>query len=171
MQVWNDFNDLSEDEQEEMLNSFDEDERPKPRYKKEAKAEPAVVAEKPTSNSRPTGKHSLASGKKCFDRINSCIKSVLRKKFIPLTYLESIENDLLNQFKEDANSIYQTCLDSSYARLLLHACAQYHDLSCHSFDKEGDRWSQVSNKCSYFEPSLTSLTAHLERLYLESSKK
>lgn len=153
-----------------MLNSFVEDERPKPRYKRDAKAEPVVVAEKEPNNNRPV-KHSLASGKKCFDRINNCIKSVLRKKFIPLTYLESIEKELVDQFKDDANSIYQTCLDSSYARLLLHACAQYHDLSCHSFDKEGDRWSQVSNKCDYFEPSLTSLTAHLERLYLESSSK
>ena len=159
---------MSEDEQEEVLNGFDEEERPKQRYAKSEKD--ARVSEEEPNNNR-LAKQSLVSGKKCFDRINNCIKSVLRKKFIPLTYLESIENELLNQFKNDANSTYQICLDSSYARLLLHACSQYHNLSCHSFDKDGDRWSQVRNKCNYFEPSLTSLTAHLEKLYLESSKK
>lgn len=154
---------MSEDEQEEVLNAIDEN-KPKNKYRNEMQKNDQL---KEQNNSNRTSH----SPKKCFNRINNFIKSFLRKKHIPLNYLESIENELVDNFKEDANSIYQTCLESSYARLLLHACAQYYNLSCHSFDREGVRWTKVINKSDYFEPSVTSLTAHLENLYLESSKK
>ena len=95
-----------------MLNELNEDDRPKNRFKKNLERQ---TIEQPNND-----RHLIRnSSKKCFDRIDSYIKTVLsRKKFIPLTYLESIEKELVDNFKEDAKTIYYCCLDSSYERLL-----------------------------------------------------
>lgn len=114
---------MPEDEQECILNELDEEDMPKNEFKEEE--EDHLEFNDPI-------KHGPAhSGKKCFDRINNCIKSVLRKK-LPLTLMETIEQELLLHFKDDPTCIYQACLESSYARLILHACAQYYDLNCRS---------------------------------------
>lgn len=72
------------------------------------------------------------SGKQCFERIDTRLKTIIRKNSISLPLLEQIESDLIQVFQDDPNSIYQCCLDSSYDRFILRACAQYHNLSCHS---------------------------------------
>ena len=80
-----------------------------------------------------TKRRSVNSSKKCFNRIDGCLKTVLRKKtMICISIIESIENELILNFKNDPNSIYQIHLNDSFERLLLHALSQYHGLDCFS---------------------------------------
>jgi len=172
MKIWNDFIRKSEDEQEIVLKELDDDDKPKNRFKKgyvEENQEDDCKTNDDEQHQLTPSKSLAHSAKKCFNRINSCLKSVLKRK-IPLSLMESIEQELIVHFKDQPTSIYQTCLDSSYARLLLHACAQYYDLNCRSFDSGSNRLSQVSNKWNHFEPSIVSLTDHLEKLYIASKK-
>lgn len=82
--------------------------------------------------SQQAHKKKTLTGKQCFDRIDSSLRTVIRRNNIALSLLEQIEGDLVQVFQEDPASIYQCCLDSGYDRFLLHACAQYHNLTCHS---------------------------------------
>lgn len=133
LQIWNEFISLSDDEQEKIINDLD-NKQIKKNYKNpkhhSKRNSPHFEDEKNNQSKRP-----IHNAKKCFDRIDGCLKSVLRRKYVALSFIDSIENDLVlyfKEFKEDPKVVYQICLDSSFERLCLHALAQYYGLNCQS---------------------------------------
>ncbi|RWS04595.1 R3H domain-containing protein 4-like isoform X1 [Dinothrombium tinctorium] len=107
--------------------------------------------------------HPSFCAKECFERINHEIKSLLRKRHVPLGILSAIEEDVVTFFASEPLAVYKSCLPSGYQRLLLHACCQYLDLSCQSFNKDGFRWSKVRNNNDYFDRPPVMLSGYLEQ--------
>lgn len=90
----------------------------------------------------------------CFARIAPAIRKRLLKKHVPIGLLASIEQKVIDHFRNDPNSIYKTILQCSFHRFLLHACCQYLSLYCRSSTTKGKRLSCVHNEKNYFvEPS------------------
>ncbi|CAG2106777.1 unnamed protein product [Medioppia subpectinata] len=104
----------------------------------------------------------------CFKRIDSDLKSTLKKKHLPLGVLASIEEEILKFFSKNPLQTYRSCLQDGYRRLLLHACCQYLDLKCLSFDSNGERWSRVNNPNKYFSQPSVMLTEYLENRFATS---
>jgi hypothetical protein len=136
-QVWEEFISLSQAEQDRLLESVDYDELSDGSYS--SSDEPNGYRnrkdrhrKRQSNHTNLIKSHQNLSGKQCFERIEPSLRTIIRRNSIALSLLEQIEADLIQVFQDDPSSIYQCCLDSGYDRFLLRACAQYHNLNCHS---------------------------------------
>ncbi|RWS25745.1 R3H domain-containing protein 4-like protein [Leptotrombidium deliense] len=186
MQAWNEFISRSEDEQEFILKSIEDDHnyddvyidaeevrrmhKTQKRVKRQQHNSTSSTAsddsEAGTSKMQQKSKdkrstHPSYCAEQCFERINSDIKALLRKQ-VPLGILSSIEQDVLSFFLSEPMATYKSCLPSGFQRMLLHACCQYLNLSCQSFNKDGFRWSKVRNHHNFFAKPPKTLSSYLE---------
>lgn len=107
--------------------------------------------------------HPSYSAEECFLRVDKNIRAMLKRRQRPMGMLVSLEEELVNFFKEWPQSIYVSSLSSSYERMMLHALCQYLDLMSKSFDCDGLRQTQVENPQPDFCPPEVLLTQYLEQ--------
>ncbi|XP_054162755.1 R3H domain-containing protein 4-like [Oppia nitens] len=155
MKILNDFINCTEEQQNEILNK---------RRDKTEGDKPNDSQTKVDINGKLDGRYyePAFTADQCFQRIDSDLKNMLKKKRIPLGVLASIEEEITEFFNHKPFATYKSCLSSGFRRLLLHACCQYLDLKCFSFDADGERWSQVDNKNKYFYRPEVMLTEFIE---------
>ncbi|XP_048832879.1 R3H domain-containing protein 4 isoform X1 [Brienomyrus brachyistius] len=161
IQSWNDFMNRSGDEQDKLLALLEE------------------KAGKSCSERLPKDERELDpayTAQDCFQRIDRRLRTVLRRRHVPMGMLEVLEEDLLRFFVAHPRSVYTTKLASSYERLLLHAVCQYMDLvsaiPCFplyfshnlGINHNGDRQTKVVNKQQEFSPPKLLLSAYLEQM-------
>ncbi|GFY51888.1 r3H domain-containing protein 4 [Trichonephila inaurata madagascariensis] len=107
-------------------------------------------------------KHPAYLTTSCFQRINNDIRSLLKKKRVPLGALMYLEQELITFFVNRPTSIYHCQLESSFQRLMIHALSQYMDLSSLSYNRNGNRWTRVKNKHQDFYIPTILLSSYLE---------
>ncbi|CAG2183318.1 unnamed protein product, partial [Oppiella nova] len=153
MKTWNDVINCTEDQQNQLLDQINI---------KRSRAQSECKAPDDGVDSRT---HETAfTADQCFKRIDSDLKNTLKKKHLPLGVLAHIEEEITAFFRDKPFATYKSCLQSTgstksgFRRLLLHACCQYLDLKCLSFDANGERWSRVNNRNKYFSQPSVMLT-------------
>lgn len=124
-----------------------------------------------TTNSADTcadnrNRHPAFSAAECFQKIDSGLRCMLRKKHVPLGTLNYLEDDLITFFTSRPQSVYDSHFSNSFERLLIHALSQYMDLDSLSYDKSGARWTRVRNNYPDFRPPSMPLSHFLgEKLH------
>ncbi|XP_060596853.1 R3H domain-containing protein 4-like [Ruditapes philippinarum] len=106
--------------------------------------------------------HPSFSAEECFQKIDKNIRTMLKRRHKPMGLLVSIEEEIVNFFKEWPQSVYISKLSSSYERMMLHALCQYLDLISKSYDCDGLRQTQIENPQPRFTPPPVLLTHYLE---------
>ncbi|KAK6638183.1 hypothetical protein RUM44_008611 [Polyplax serrata] len=99
--------------------------------------------------------------------INKRLRSLLRKKNLPLGMLHYLEQELISFFSAEPTKIYISPALSSFERLLLHSISNYHRLASLSFLSEPEKVKlvRVKNPRNEFPfPSLL-LMQYLETNY------
>uniref|UniRef100_H3B9V8 R3H domain containing 4 n=1 Tax=Latimeria chalumnae TaxID=7897 RepID=H3B9V8_LATCH len=152
IEIWNDFMNRSGEEQEKFLLYLEKEGHKKHKGKFAAKSEDKRK------------EHPAYDPKDCFQRIDRKLRTTLKRRRIPLGILEILEEDLMAFFSVKPCSVYTAMLSSSYERLLLHALCQYLDLVSASFDSDGRRQTEVTNKHNNFLPPNLLLSAYLEQM-------
>ncbi|XP_070562770.1 R3H domain-containing protein 4-like [Ptychodera flava] len=158
MEIWNDFINHPEEEQEVFLMSLEGKKEKLTKSNEEAKAD---RAEGEITDKRL--EHPAFTPEQCFRRISGKLKALLHRRHLPKGTLETIEDDVLSWFTMSPDSVYVSVLPSSYDRLLLHAVCQYLDLHSMSADYEGTRHTEVVNNKKEFLPPDLKLSEFLER--------
>jgi len=158
MKAWNDFIECTEDQQENLLNGKNANaghnaENDENRPPKSRKSKSKSKADKRT-------RHPSYSAEECFMRLDNDLRTMLRKRRIPFGVLASIEESVTDFFNSSPMAEYKDRLPG-FQRLLLHACCQYMDLNCQSFDEDGVRWSRVRNRRQVFIPPPVMLADYL----------
>ncbi|GFS56264.1 r3H domain-containing protein 4 [Trichonephila clavipes] len=110
-------------------------------------------------------KHPAHLTTSCFQRIDNDIRSLLKKKRVPLGALMNLEQELITFFVNRPTSIYHCQLESSFQRLMIHALSKYMDLSSLSYNRNGNRWTRVKNKHQDFYIPTILLSSYLENRY------
>ncbi|XP_043910735.1 R3H domain-containing protein 4 [Protopterus annectens] len=149
--VWNDFLNRSGEEQDKLIRCLDEESCKKHKGKFSSKFEDRRE------------EHPAYTSKDFFQKIDRRLRTTLKRRQIPLGMLEILEEDLLSVFSVKPDSVYTTLLDNSYERLLLHALCQYMDLLSASFNSNGKRQTEVTNKHEYFLTPEPLLSTYLEQ--------
>ncbi|KAM3876266.1 R3H domain-containing protein 4 [Diretmus argenteus] len=142
--AWDDFMNRSGEEQEKLLSLLEKEERQK------------------TKNTN-RNVNSVFTAEDGFQRIDRRLRAALKRKPIPITTLELLEEGLLNFFNAQPHSVYTTNLSSSFERLLLHAVCQYLNLVSASTNCNGARRTEVVNKQEEFVPPSPLLSAYLDQ--------
>ncbi|XP_053393756.1 R3H domain-containing protein 4-like [Mercenaria mercenaria] len=112
--------------------------------------------------------HPSFSAEECFQRVDKNIRTMLKRRHKPMGLLVSLEEEIVNFFKEWPQSIYISKLSSSYERMMLHALCQYLDLISKSYDCDGLRQTQVENPQPEFTVPQVLLTQYLEQSQMSS---
>ncbi|CAF0756021.1 unnamed protein product [Rotaria sordida] len=104
----------------------------------------------------------------CFRRIDPNIrytlKSMLKRRHVPLDRISCFEDDIIPFFKEHPDSVYLRDLNNGFDRMLLHAVCQYLNLISKSFTQDGERYIQVENRYITFVPPITLLSEYVKLL-------
>ncbi|XP_071487561.1 R3H domain-containing protein 4-like [Diadema antillarum] len=177
MEIWSEFMNRSEEEQDRFLREVEEgmfqvakkasgrraavqDKNGNPF----SEVEPPAEKEKPTEVVDQRKDNPAHTPQECFKRISTRLQTMLRRRHLPKGAVEGHEEELLEWFGDDPSSVFISSLPSSFDRLLLHAVCQYLDLSSESFDCEGRRQTRVENNNEFFRPPSMLLSAYLDSL-------
>jgi len=104
----------------------------------------------------------------CFRRIDTNIrytlKSMLKRKHLPLARIMWFEDDIIPFFNDHNDSVYVRDLNNGFDRMLLHAVAQYLNLISKSFTRDGERYTQVENRRLKFIPPKMLLSEYIKSI-------
>ncbi|CAF0893507.1 unnamed protein product [Didymodactylos carnosus] len=187
MKMWNEFIDLPEEEQELILKmavdreqtiaekqEFDrctsiELSNSDCSFSNDDSFETFVVIGKTHTNKRDRRHKNIAySADQRFYSIDSnirCVlKSMLKRRHLPLARIIYFEDDLIPFFNEHPDSVYVRDLNNGFDRMLLHAVSQYLNLISKSFTRDGERYTQVENHRLKFIPPTTLLSQHIKTI-------
>ncbi|XP_039623121.1 R3H domain-containing protein 4 [Polypterus senegalus] len=153
VQLWNDFLNRTGEEQEKLLMFIEEQARRKHGAKLSEPMEEDKREEDPAYTPHL-----------CFQRINKRLRITLKRKQIPMAFLDCLEEDLRTFFSAHPQSVYTAVLENSYERLLLHGVCQYMALTSASLDRDGKRQTRVVNHQKEFLPPGLLLSTYLEQL-------
>ncbi|XP_074640538.1 R3H domain-containing protein 4-like isoform X2 [Tubulanus polymorphus] len=164
MKIWNDFLNYSEEDQEKVLKRSDEKNAA---ANNEKKSNDNLPEETTLSNTEEEWEdlriaHPAYSAEECFKRIDSNLKSILKRRHLPKGTLSYLEEEVTEFFTDWPTSVFISHLSNSYERLLLHAVCQYLDLISQSVVVNDQKQTEVENKYSYFHRPPMSLTNYLE---------
>lgn len=150
VQVWNDFVNCTEEEQHRIVDRACHGEN----------GDESADSGAEEFDAR-TG-HPAFSAKESFRRLDGDLRTMLRKRHVPLGKLSKLEEEVSSFFKSHPESEYRNRLCNSFERLMLHALCQYMDLISRSYDSEGIRWTRVWNRRPVFVPPAVSLSSYLQ---------
>lgn len=145
MKIWNDFLNLSEEEQQVVI-------RQKP-----VTRTPVVQVNRGSTQTDDAGteRDAMATAEKSFSRIDSHLKRTLTKKGISRGALKHYEKELISFFSDDPNAVMISNVPSSFNRLLVHGLCQFLGLTSTTVNHHGKRLMEIANKQKSFSvPSL-----------------
>ncbi|XP_044163776.1 R3H domain-containing protein 4-like isoform X1 [Acropora millepora] len=145
MKIWNDFLNLSEEEQQVVI-------RQKP-----VTRTPVVQVNRGSTQTDDSSaeRDAMATAEKSFSRIDSHLKRTLTKKGISLGTLKHYEKELVSFFSDDPNAVMISNVPSSFNRLLVHGLCQFLGLTSTTVNHHGKRLMEIANKQKSFRvPSL-----------------
>ncbi|XP_066995032.2 R3H domain-containing protein 4 isoform X1 [Anabrus simplex] len=143
MQVWEEFVNTPEDQQDQILSR-----------RKEASGVNVQLQS-----------DLIQTGEVAYRRISSGLRNKLKRCRVPLGIVEPIENELIDFFTKAPTSTYISGILNSFERLLLHAVAQYYGLIARSIDLVADnlRVVKISNPCAVFRKPCIMLVEYLDK--------
>lgn len=163
MDVWNAFIESSEEEQLRTLNYRglhdikEEEEEDEVRGNHTAEDNWVMILDERSD-------HPAFTPKQCYGRVDRRLKTLLKRRQLPLGMLANLERELVTFFHDCASSVYVCDIINSYERLLLHALCQYLNLHSQSYDDEdGTRKTQVENRSAHFQPPSLLLSEYLQQ--------
>lgn len=145
MKIWNDFLNLSEEEQQVVI-------RQKP-----VTRTPVVQVNRGSTQTDDSSaeRDAMATAEKSFSRIDGHLKRTLTKKGISLGTLKHYEKELISFFSDDPNAVMISNIPSSFNRLLVHGLCQFLGLTSTTVNHHGKRLMEIANKQKSFRvPSL-----------------
>ncbi|XP_062620516.1 R3H domain-containing protein 4-like [Saccostrea cucullata] len=162
MQAWNSFVNSSEEEQERIISGRS---IPETITEEEEEVEGDFqMVERTTENTTDKRKyHPSYTAEECFQRIDKKIKTHLRRKHIPLEFLMSLEENVIDFFRSWPDSVYIQHLTGGFERMMLHGVCQYLDLHSKSVENNGERHTHVENPYPVFDPPTVLLSSYLQR--------
>ncbi|XP_048760634.1 R3H domain-containing protein 4-like [Ostrea edulis] len=161
MQVWNDFVNSSEEEQDRIISGRSV---PETILEEEEVEEDFHMVGRITEDSRDNRKyHPSYSAEECFKRIDKKIKAHLKRRHLPLESLMKLEEGVIEFFKTWPDSVYIQHLTGGFERMLLHGVCQYLNLHSKSIENNGERHTQVENPYPGFDPPAILLSTYLKR--------
>ncbi|EDO34951.1 predicted protein [Nematostella vectensis] len=157
MQIWNDFAELPEEDQELYLVALRGEHAP-------AVEGEGIDREVSTEDERGCDQQDLfAQADESFLQIGKKLRSTLHKRRFPIKTLEEIERDVITWFESCPDGVLISNLPSSLDRLLTHVVCQYLRLISNSFKYKGSHLVEVECRHHRFSvPGLT-LSQYLER--------
>ncbi|XP_038068204.1 R3H domain-containing protein 4-like [Patiria miniata] len=165
LEIWNDFMNRPEDEQEIFLQQVATKEVPKKETGKQEKEAGTAVDKKDNKDDDKRTVHPAHTPEESFQRINSRLRTMLRRKHLPKGMLQNHEDDLVPWFTDDPGAVFISHINCSFDRLLMHAVCQYLDLQSISYDCDGRRQTKVENGQDYFSPPKLLLSQYLDSLH------
>ncbi|KAK2554623.1 R3H domain-containing protein 4 [Acropora cervicornis] len=145
MKIWNDFLNLSEEEQQVVI-------RQKP-----VTHTPVVQVNRGSTQTDDSSaeRDAMATAEKSFSRIDSHLKRTLTEKGISRGTLKHYEKELISFFSDDPNAVMISNVPSSFNRLLVHGLCQFLGLASTTVNHHGKRLMEIANKQKSFRvPSL-----------------
>ncbi|XP_067027971.1 R3H domain-containing protein 4-like isoform X1 [Acropora muricata] len=145
MEIWNDFLNLSEEEQQVVI-------RQKP-----VTRTPVVQVNRGSTQTDDSSaeRDAMATAEKSFSRIDGHLKRTLTKKGISRGTLKHYEKELVSFFSDDPNAVMISNVPSSFNRLLVHGLCQFLGLTSTTVNHHGKRLMEIANKQKSFRvPSL-----------------
>lgn len=162
MQVWNEFVNSSEEEQERIISGRS---LPDTILEEEEGGEDFHMVDGMQDDKTDKRKyHPSYSAEECFERIDKKIKAHLKKKHVPLELLSQLEKNVVEFFQAWPDSVYVQCLKGGFERMMMHGVCQYLDLQSKSIENNGQRHTQVENFHPVFDPPTILLSSYLQRL-------
>nr|XP_022312812.1 R3H domain-containing protein 4-like [Crassostrea virginica] len=161
MQVWNDFVNSSEEEQDRIIRGKSVHDTI---MEEEEESEDFQMVDRVQDDKSDKRKyHPSYSAEECFQRIDKKIKTYLRQKHVPLELLSQLEEKVIEFFRDWPDSVYIQHLNGGFERMILHGVCQYLGLHSKSIESNGERHTQVENPHSVFVPPSTLLSSFLKR--------
>ncbi|KAL3282137.1 hypothetical protein HHI36_005332 [Cryptolaemus montrouzieri] len=125
---WNQFINMTESEQNQLLNT-------------------------PSSSEKITERTSKLKSRTPFGNISSRIRRMLKmRKNLSMSLVRSNENDIINFFVNSPMKTFVKCPMSGYEKLLLHAIAQYHCLKSISTHNKNEIKVEIFNSNKDWDP-------------------
>ncbi|XP_022089182.1 R3H domain-containing protein 4-like [Acanthaster planci] len=168
LEIWNDFMNRPEEEQEVFLREVATKETPRKETGKKQEAGASEDAADKNIDNKSDDKrtvHPAHTPEESFQRISRRLRTVLRRKHLPRGMLQNHEEDLVPWFTDDPGAVFISHITCSFDRLLLHAVCQYLDLQSTSYDCDGRRQTKVENSQDYFSPPPLLLSQYLDTLH------
>lgn len=109
--------------------------------------------------------HPACNEEQRFGLLKPQMKSLLKKRHLPLGILSYLEEEVVALFTSDPSMVYITQELTSFERLLLHALCQYNFLSSKSATIASVRRTKVKNDRGCFHAPSVSLTQYIETCY------
>ncbi|KAK8726520.1 hypothetical protein OTU49_010288 [Cherax quadricarinatus] len=109
--------------------------------------------------------HPACNEEQRFGLLKPQMKSLLKKRHLPLGILSYLEEEVVALFTSDPSTVYITQELTSFERLLLHALCQYNFLSSKSATIASVRRTKVKNDRGCFHAPSVSLTQYIETCY------
>uniref|UniRef100_A0A8W8K0R6 R3H-associated N-terminal domain-containing protein n=1 Tax=Magallana gigas TaxID=29159 RepID=A0A8W8K0R6_MAGGI len=162
MQVWNEFVNSSEEEQERIISGRS---LPDTILEEEEEGEEGfqMVDRMQGDKTDKRKYHPSYSAEECFQRIDKKIRVHLKKKHVPLELLSKLEENVIEFFQAWPDSVYVQCLNGGFERMMMHGVCQYLDLQSKSIENNGQRQTQVENFHPVFIPPTILLSSYLQR--------
>ncbi|KAI8787401.1 R3H domain-containing protein 4 [Biomphalaria glabrata] len=159
MEMWNSFVESSEEEQRKILNY-----RGLHIIKEEDEGSDTKTAEDNwVMILDERSDHPAYSPVQCYNRVDRNLRTLLKRRHLPLGILASLEREIVTFFHDCPTSVFISDISSSFERMLLHALCQYLNLHSQSYDDHGSRRTQVENKFQQFRPPSLLLTEYLQQ--------
>lgn len=160
MQVWNEFVNSSEEEQERIISGRSV---PYTILEEEEEEDFLMVDETQDDKTDKRKYHPSYSAEECFQRIDKKIRTHLKRKHVPLELLSKLEESVIEFFQSWPDSVYVQCLNGGFERMMMHGVCQYLDLQSKSIENNGERHTQVENTHPAFYPPTILLSSYLQR--------
>lgn len=162
MQVWNEFVNSSEEEQERIISGRS---LPDTILEEEEEGEEGfqMVNRMQGDKTDKRKYHPSYSAEECFQRIDKKIRVHLKKKHVTLELLSKLEENVIEFFQAWPDSVYVQCLNGGFERMMMHGVCQYLDLQSKSIENNGQRQTQVENFHPVFIPPTILLSSYLQR--------
>lgn len=176
MKIWNEFINMSEGEQENVLkkgrwhhkstfSKIAEEEEEQEDEKKEKTAESVETMGKDDKRI----KHPSYSCAQCFSSIDAKLQMMLRKGHVPFGLMSNLEEEVRSFFVGSPDLVMVSRLENGFERRILHAVCQYLGLHSHSYDIDGIRHTQIENPWHCFEPPCMTLSAYIDSTFFHKS--
>ncbi|XP_042881962.1 R3H domain-containing protein 4-like isoform X2 [Penaeus japonicus] len=181
MRIWQYFISLSEDRQENYLNSICKKRENTgssgiggvsftQRVKKigqekteESPEEEGFTVIPPMSDCR--NMHPAYTTEQRFWEVKPQLRKLLKGRQFPVGILKDLEDEIVELFASDPTTVYITQELTSFQRLLVHALCEYNLLSSKSSTMANVRRTKVENKAECFHTPEVSLNQYIETYY------
>ncbi|CAL1546341.1 unnamed protein product [Lymnaea stagnalis] len=107
--------------------------------------------------------HPAFSPVQCYNRVDRNIRSLLKRRQLPMGMLANLEREIVTFFHDFPTSVFVSSISSSFERMLLHALCQYLNLYSQSYDDGESRRTQVENHNQLFRPPSLLLSEYLQQ--------